>query len=114
MVGDFMSELLGSWGLEVALQSDPLLALEWLQDESQQVDLVITDQTMPRMTGLELASRISAVRPGLPVVLYTGDATEFNTADLRRCGVRKLLRKPIDPKAVRIRAADPAGEPAGR
>ena len=53
------------------------------------------------MTGLELASRIAVERPGLPVLLYTGDATEFDTAELRRCGVRKLLRKPIDPKALR-------------
>ena len=101
MVGDFMSELLGNWGLQVCLQRDPLQALEWLQDSAREVDLVITDQTMPRMTGLELASRIAEARAGLPVLLYTGDAARFDSNDLRRCGVHRLLRKPIDPKGLR-------------
>ena len=101
MVGDFMSELLGSWGLEVVLHRDPLQALEWLQDRSQVLDLVITDQTMPRMTGVELASRIATQREDLPVLLYTGDAARYDTAELWRCGVHRLLRKPIDPKVLR-------------
>jgi CheY-like chemotaxis protein len=101
MVGDFMTELLGNWGLDVFLQRDPLQALEWLEEHPQTVDLVITDQTMPRMTGLELASRIAAARGNLPVLLYTGDAARFDAAELRRCGVHRLLRKPIDPKGLR-------------
>ena len=101
MVGDFMTELLGNWGLEVCLRRDPLQALEWLQDGSNAVDLVITDQTMPRMTGLELASHIAGARAGLPVLLYTGDAARFDTTELRRFGVQRLLRKPIDPKVLR-------------
>ena len=101
MVGDLMAELLGGWGLEVTLQRDPMLALDWLQDLSNPVDLVITDQTMPRMAGLELASRVRVLRPGLAVLLYTGDAADFSGAELRRCGVRKLLRKPIDPRELR-------------
>jgi PAS domain S-box-containing protein len=101
MVGDFMTELLRNWGLDVFLQRDPLQALEWLEEHPQTVDLVITDQTMPRMTGLELASRIAAARGNLPVLLYTGDAARFDAAELRRCGVHRLLRKPIDPKALR-------------
>jgi PAS domain S-box-containing protein len=101
MVGDFMSELLGNWGLEVVLHRDPLQALEWLQDRSQVLDLVITDQTMPRMTGVELASRIATQREDLPVLLYTGDAARYDTAELWRCGVHRLLRKPIDPKVLR-------------
>jgi len=110
MVGDFMAELLGNWGLEVFLQRDPLQALQWLKEGVQAVDLVITDQTMPRMTGLQLASRIAVEREGLPVLLYTGDATQFDAGELWRCGVHRLLRKPIDPKALRatIQALLPA------
>jgi CheY-like chemotaxis protein len=85
----------------VTLQRDPLAALEWLKDPVQAVDLVITDQTMPGMTGLELAEQIAMARVDLPVLLYTGNATDFSPAELRNCGVRKLLRKPIDPKALR-------------
>ena len=101
LVGDFMAELLGNWGLEVILHRDPLQALEWLDDPSHAVDLAITDQTMPRMTGLELASLIAAAHGDLPVVLYTGDAAAFDAAELRRCGVSRILRKPIDSKVLR-------------
>ena len=83
------------------LHRDPLQALEWLDDPSHAVDLAITDQTMPRMTGLELASLIAAAHGDLPVVLYTGDAAAFDATELRRCGVSRILRKPIDSKVLR-------------
>jgi len=101
MVGDFMAELLDNWGLQVALLRDPEAAVRWLSDPAHEVDVMITDQTMPRMTGLELAQRAAALRPGLPVVLYTGDAAEFDAALLQRSGVRQLLRKPIVPATLR-------------
>jgi PAS domain S-box-containing protein len=101
MVADFMAELLGEWGLTVAVERDPASAERWLSDPDHAIDVVITDQTMPRMTGVELARRITAQRPGLPIILYTGDAAEFDAALLHRSGVRELLRKPIVPDALR-------------
>jgi CheY-like chemotaxis protein len=78
------------------------VALQWLDDAGNELDVLITDHTMPRMTGLQLAQRVAASRPQLPVLLYTGDpATEDNEA-LRRHGVRSLLRKPVDPQALRL------------
>src|SRR5690606_21756891 len=93
MVGGFMAELLGKWGLTVTLQADPVRALDWLEDRANPVDVLITDQTMPRLCGMELATRASAARPGLAVVVYTGGATELSEGDLRAAGVRSLLRK---------------------
>ena len=87
MVGDFMTELLGGWGLDVVLHRDPMQALAWATDPANPVDLVITDQTMPQLTGLELAERLRATRPQLPVVLYTGNAERAGSgraAELRR------------------------------
>jgi CheY-like chemotaxis protein len=118
MVGEFMGELLGGWGLEVMLQRDPTKALQWLADPAHAVDLVITDQTMPQLTGLELAERLRALRPRLPVLLYTGNASELQGAELQRCGVSKALRKPLDPDVLRAtvrqllgqREADDGGE----
>ena len=64
---------------------------------------MITDQTMPHMTGLQLAARARAVRPALPVLLVSGNAGSFDTGELARCGVRAALAKPLD--ARRLRAA---------
>ncbi|NLD55779.1 MAG: PAS domain S-box protein [Burkholderiaceae bacterium] len=113
MVGGFMAELLGKWGLTVTLQADPVRALDWLEDRANPVDVLITDQTMPRLCGTELATRASAARPGLAVVLYTGGATELSEGDLRAAGVRSLLRKPIDPARLRG-ALEEVLDPPGR
>jgi len=103
MVGDYLLERLGSWGLDVLLQREPLAAVAWLEDASNRADLVITDQTMPHMTGLQLAARARAVRPTLPVLLVSGNAGGFDAGELARCGVRTALAKPLD--ARRLRAA---------
>ncbi len=87
MVGEFMSELLGGWGIEVVLQRDPMQALCWLEDADQPLDLLITDQTMPLMTGLVLAERAAELRPGLPVLLYTGNADGIDEAAARAHGI---------------------------
>ena len=58
---------------------------------------MITDQTMPRRTGLELARRLTLHRPELPVLLHTGYGEDLAPDTLARSGVTALLRKPVDP-----------------
>jgi signal transduction histidine kinase len=101
MVGDFMNELLTSWGLDVVLRRDPISALVWLENPANAVDLLITDQTMPQLTGVVLAQRATSVRAGLPVLLYSGNADDFDAAELTRSGVRGALRKPVDAQTLR-------------
>ena len=101
MVGDFMAELLDGWGLEVVLLRDPSQALAWLAQSDQALDLLITDQTMPQLSGLQLAQRAGSLRPGLPVLLYTGNAEAIDAAEAQRHGVCGVLRKPVDPDALR-------------
>jgi len=101
MVGAFMVDLLTAWGLEVVLERDPVAAAARLQAQGQPFDIMLTDQTMPRMTGLELARLAARHRPGLPTLLYTGNASEIAQEQLAECGVSALLRKPIDSAALR-------------
>jgi CheY-like chemotaxis protein len=101
MVADFMKELLQSWGLEVTAHGHPTEAHLWYLRDPQQVDLVITDQTMPSMTGMQLAAYMTAVRPELPVLIYTGYAEGIGDSDLRAAGVVAMLRKPVDPEVLR-------------
>jgi PAS domain S-box-containing protein len=100
IVGELMAELLASRGLDVTVKSDPVEAMRWFGEAPDRVDLVLTDQTMPRMTGLELARRLTAERPDLPVVLYTGYADDIGPGELRRHGVAAQLRKPVEPAVL--------------
>ena len=65
------------------------------------IDLVLTDQTMPGLTGLALAERLQQLRPGLPVLLYTGFGEGLDEAEVGRAGVRVVLRKPVDRSELR-------------
>jgi CheY-like chemotaxis protein len=96
-IRDFMSDLLGGWGLEVTVLADGAAARDAVATDPQRFDLVITDQTMPQLTGLALAKLISRLRPGLPVILYTGYAEDLSQQQLREAGVLQLVRKPIEP-----------------
>jgi CheY-like chemotaxis protein len=101
MVGEFLAERLRSWGLEVVLQREPQRAAEWLLDPANEAALLLTDQTMPQMTGLELAARARIARPRLPIVLVSGNACAFDPDELTRCGVRIALPKPLDSERLR-------------
>ncbi|HVL59062.1 MAG TPA: ATP-binding protein, partial [Burkholderiaceae bacterium] len=101
MVADFMSELLQNWGLQVTLHRNPADAHEWFTRDPQRVDVMITDQTMPVMTGVELAAAVTSVRPDLPVLVYTGYGEGLVENELRSAGIVALLKKPIEPAVLR-------------
>jgi PAS domain S-box-containing protein len=101
IVSGFMQDLLGAWGLDVVLESDPLAAARKLSANTESFSVLLTDHTMPGMTGLALARHARAQRPTLPVLLYTGNAFNISEQDLAASGVTHLLRKPIDCAALR-------------
>ena len=96
-IREFMLDLLGGWGLEAAALPDGAAARDAIAAEPGRYDLVITDQTMPQLTGLELAREIARLRPGLPVILYTGYGEDLSPQELEAAGVARLVRKPIEP-----------------
>jgi CheY-like chemotaxis protein len=64
-------------------------------------DLVIVDQTMPRMSGLQLAGKIARLSPAPPVVLYTGYADDVRRHELEAARVKDLVRKPFELSELR-------------
>jgi PAS domain S-box-containing protein len=116
MVGEFMADLLDSWGLSVIVKSNPEEARELLASDPAGFDLVVTDYTMPRGTGLDLARHLELMRPDLPIVLYTGYSEAVDEQDARRCGVRALVKKPLEPAAFLsvLRAYLPAAQGAAQ
>jgi PAS domain S-box-containing protein len=113
-VGELMADLLESWGLSVIVKPNPEEARRVLAADPESIDLVVTDFTMPKGTGLDLARELQVLRPELPVVLYTGYSDAVNEQDARRCGVRALVRKPVEPAALLavIQAHLPVPRPA--
>ncbi len=100
MVSEFMKELLESWGLAVTAKPNGVAAREAFARTPELYDLVVTDQTMPRVTGLQLARELLEIRPTVPVILYTGYADSLTEAQARAAGVRALIRKPVEPAAL--------------
>ena len=99
MVAGFMRELLQGWGLRVTALTSATEARQIFARAPQDFDLLLTDYTMPRMTGLDLARALRAVRPGLPVILYSGYTDVIPESQLGRAAV-ELVQKPIDPDAL--------------
>ena len=81
-------------GYVVAGENHVLEALARLERDPQAFQLVITDQTMPGLTGLEFASRIRAVRADLPVVLASGYSVALTPDRLQAADVREVVAKP--------------------
>jgi CheY-like chemotaxis protein len=99
-VGEFMRELLETWGVAATCVSYPDIALEFVRMAPGRFDVVITDQSMPRMTGLELARRLREVRPDLPVILYTGQGDGLSDQVASAARLSALVRKPVDPAVL--------------
>src|SRR6266849_6235806 len=88
-------ETLAALGYEPAGFDSSVAALQAFRAEPQRFDLVLTDETMPDMSGVELAREIRRVRPDLPIVLMSGYSGAQLTERARAAGVAELLHKPL-------------------
>jgi CheY-like chemotaxis protein len=96
-VREFMRELLESWGIHATCTPTAVAALDLVRGEPGRFDVVITDQSMPKVTGLELARRLRQLRSDLPVVLYTGNGEGLPGDEVDAARLCALMLKPIDP-----------------
>ena len=88
-------QMLKSLGYHVVSRTSSLEALKLFQEQSDQFDLVITDMTMPQMTGDKLAREITAIRKDIPVILCTGFSHRIIDDKSRDTGIKGFLMKPI-------------------
>lgn len=79
----------------VTVRSSSLEALETFKSAPGKFDLVITDQTMPGMTGIELAGEILSIRPDIPIILSTGYSEQVNRERVQAAGISEFIMKPI-------------------
>ena len=86
--------LLENLGYRVTAHGSAELALEDFRSRPLDFDLVVTDLSMPRMSGLDLGRTLLGVRPDLPIVLMSGHVRPELEAEARRVGIREVLLKP--------------------
>jgi PAS domain S-box-containing protein len=83
-------------GYRVIGKTDPSEALEFFRTNPDQIDLIITDMTMPKMTGDKLVQAILEIRPNIPIILCTGYSEKISKENAQELGIRKYIEKPIE------------------
>jgi signal transduction histidine kinase/CheY-like chemotaxis protein len=107
ILADVGKRMLQRLGYDAVSRTSPVEALELFKAKLDGFDLVITDQTMPGMTGDELARALMLIRPGLPVIICTGYSQRIDQKRAAERGIKGFVMKPllINEMAAAIRQA---------
>lgn len=92
---DIGKQMLQSLGYNVVARTSSIEALEAFRAQPDKFDLLITDNTMPNMTGVELVKNIKRIRPRIPVLLCTGFSEGITEEKVKAIGIAGFLMKPI-------------------
>jgi CheY-like chemotaxis protein len=88
-------ELLNESGYLVSSMTDSLEALQLFASKADDFDLVITDQTMPQLSGIDLIAELKKIRPDIPTILCTGYSSKVDETEARKLGINAFLMKPL-------------------
>lgn len=95
-IAEYLCELLISKGCQVTVKTNSEEALASFRESPHEFDLIITDQTMPKLTGVELVQEMLEMRPELPIILCTGYSEKVDEKKAKELGIKGFLFKPID------------------
>jgi DNA-binding NtrC family response regulator len=82
-------------GYEVMMRTSSVEALEAFRADPLRFDAVVTDQTMPNMTGEALSRELLHIRPDVPIILCTGFSHSMTLEKAKAMGIRAFLLKPL-------------------
>ena len=88
-------KMLENLGYKVSIQSDSHSALEEFKKNPEKYSLLVTDQSMPGLTGTELATLMKEINPGLKVIIITGFADNLSEEILIQSGISEVILKPM-------------------
>jgi YesN/AraC family two-component response regulator len=83
------------YGFQITITASSVEALELLKNNSKNYDLLITDQTMPNITGLGLIKELHNIQVNIPVILCSGYSEKINANNARELGVMAFINKPL-------------------
>jgi len=92
---DMVKQILKSLDYEIIVCQSPIEALNSFKAQPEKYDLIITDQSMPHMTGANLAKEIMSIRPNIPIILCTGYSEIISEEKAKAIGIKAYLMKPI-------------------
>jgi DNA-binding NtrC family response regulator len=95
-VAETGKSILERLGYRVEAHTDPQKALDKFSAHGDDFDLVITDKSMPCLTGEELSKRLMEIRPDIPILLCTGYSDQIDAASAAAMGIKKFLKKPLE------------------
>ena len=95
MLVELNEQRLTRLGYDVVVTTSSMDALDICRKDPDGFDLVITDYTMPNITGMDLATELLKVKPAIPIILCTGDSQPVSPERAQEAGIRAILIKPI-------------------
>lgn len=87
--------ILEKLGYHVVSTTSPFEALKLFKSDPNAFDLVLTDMTMPKMTGLDLSEQLLKIRPNISIILCTGFSLGVTAERIRKSGIKALVMKPM-------------------
>jgi signal transduction histidine kinase/CheY-like chemotaxis protein len=95
-----LEQMLKKLGYKVTSQLSSTRTLEVFQQDPDGFDLLLTDQTMPQITGLALAKKVLNIRPNLPVIISSGFSNQLTQETIESAGIKDFLLKPVTLKEL--------------
>jgi DNA-binding response OmpR family regulator len=95
LIASLYKEFLNDYGFDSTVCGDGIVALEIFEQTNKTFNLVITDQTMPNMTGTELSIALLDKVPTLPIILLTGASEVIHAESTNNIGIQHILQKPV-------------------
>jgi len=102
MLVEMSQTMLERMGYAVTARTSSMEALTTFRNQPDAFDLVITDQTMPGMTGIDLARKMLQLRPDLPIILCTGYSSRLSKEQVRAYGIKGFALKPLAKKDIAV------------
>lgn len=101
-VARFLREFLQVQGYKVTVMTDSESALALFKENPDLYDLVVTDQVMPKLTGMEMSKAMLGLRPKLPIIMCTAYDKDIEESKVKaaKIGVQKYISKPINPSTL--------------
>ncbi len=95
-LAEITARALNKTGYNVTYKTDSLEALETFKAHPGDFDIILTDQTMPNMTGIDLAVELLKIKAHIPIIMFTGIIDQDTMQYAKEIGIRKIILKPME------------------